>query len=137
MSELRAIRAVVAMVGVAHSASLTRKSTHNRSLERFVGAGKVALMQELGVLDSVLDILPESALIMTAEEDPSVMASRMSLRRTSSSRWIAVAVITSLIWPMRLDMPQCYIHHGDPNATRSPWLIMVTEWRTKAKSSCA
>ena len=31
-------------------------------------------MQELGVLDSVLDILPESALIMTAEEDPSFMA---------------------------------------------------------------
>ena len=45
-----------------------------RYLERSVGAGKVARMQELGVLDSVLDVLPESALIMTAGEDPPVMA---------------------------------------------------------------
>ena len=33
-------------------------------LERSVGASKIALLQELGVLDSVLDILPESALTM-------------------------------------------------------------------------
>ena len=31
-------------------------------------------MQELGVLDSVLEILPDSALIMASEEDPSVMS---------------------------------------------------------------
>ena len=43
-------------------------------LERSVGSGKAALMQEMGVLDSVLDILPEPALIVIAEEDPSFMA---------------------------------------------------------------
>ena len=31
-------------------------------------------MKEFGVFYSVLDILPDSALIMTAEEDPSVMS---------------------------------------------------------------
>ena len=44
-----------------------------RYLERSIGVSKIALMQELGVLDRVLDVLPDSALIMTAEEDPSVM----------------------------------------------------------------
>ena len=43
-------------------------------LEQAVGAAKIALMQEMGVLDSVLGILPESALVMTTEEDPSVMS---------------------------------------------------------------
>ena len=31
-------------------------------------------MQEMGVVDSVLDILPDSALVMTTEEDPSIMS---------------------------------------------------------------
>ena len=35
---------------------------------------------------------------------------------------MAVAVITFLIWPMRLDMPQCYIYHRGPNATTSSFV---------------
>ena len=45
-----------------------------RYLEQAVGAAKITLMQEMGVLDSVLDVLRDSALIMTTEEDPSVMS---------------------------------------------------------------
>ena len=34
-------------------------------------------------------------------------------------------------------MPQCYIHHRAPNATRSSWSATEAEWRIKARSSCA
>ena len=44
-------------------------------LERSVGAAKIALMQELGVLDEVLEVLPiPSAMIVTSEEVSAVMA---------------------------------------------------------------
>ena len=44
-------------------------------LEQSVGTAKIALMQELGVLDDILEVLPiPSALILTSEEEPAVMA---------------------------------------------------------------
>ena len=94
-------------------------------------------MQELGVLDSVLEILPASALIMTSEEDPSVMS-------------LEDVVETDIL--LSLDSG-CYDHIVEladapgyaavlhpspaPNATRSSWPAMETEWRINARSSCA
>ena len=67
-------RTVVAQVGVAHPASRTQVDPRREYLERSVGVAKIALMQEVGVLDDVLEVLPiPSAMIMTSEEDPAVI----------------------------------------------------------------
>jgi hypothetical protein len=67
-----------------------------RYLEQSIGAAKIALLQEMGVLDSVLDILPDSALVMTTEEDPSVMSLEDFLSRpTYCSPLTAAAATTS------------------------------------------
>ena len=61
----------------------TQVDARQEYLERSVGAAKIALMQGLGVLDDVLEVLPiPSAMIMTSEEVPAVTA--LELRRRSS-----------------------------------------------------
>lgn len=53
----------------------TQADPRREYLGRSVGAAKIALMQELGLRDDILEVLPiPSALILTSEADPAVMA---------------------------------------------------------------
>ena len=87
------------------------------------------------MLDSVLDTLPDSALIMTAEKDPAVMSLEDFVETDILLTLTVVVAITSLTWLMHRAMPVYFTPWLAHSEGRSLLSAMASVLATEARSS--